>query len=91
MVYGGVDVVTHVFLASILIGDEWSDSRLGRLTSGERTLSTQWIRGWMGPIVGLGDMEKKKFLPLPGVALWPLGRPARSQSVYRLRYPGIRL
>jgi hypothetical protein len=27
-------------------------------------------------------------LTLPGLKLRPLGRPARSQSLYRLRYPG---
>jgi hypothetical protein len=37
---------------------------------------------------GLDDMEKGKFLPSPGLELRPLGRPARSQSLYRLRYPG---
>jgi hypothetical protein len=26
--------------------------------------------------------------PIPGLELRPLGRPARSQSLYRLRYPG---
>jgi hypothetical protein len=34
------------------------------------------------------DMQKRKFVPLPGLKLRPLGRPARSQSLYRLRYPG---
>jgi hypothetical protein len=40
------------------------------------------------PIAGLDDVEKRKFLTLPGLELRPLGRPARSQSLYRLRYPG---
>jgi hypothetical protein len=35
---------------------------------------------------GLDDVEKKKLLTLPGLELRPLGRPARSQSLYRLRY-----
>jgi hypothetical protein len=39
------------------------------------------------PRVGLDDVEKRKFLTLPGLELRPLGRPARSQSIYRLRYP----
>jgi hypothetical protein len=34
------------------------------------------------------DVEKSKFLTLPGLELRPLGRPARSQSLYRLHYPG---
>jgi hypothetical protein len=40
------------------------------------------------PRAGLDDMEKKKFLTLPGLELRLLGRPARSQSLYLLRYPG---
>jgi hypothetical protein len=31
------------------------------------------------------DVEKRKMLTLPGLLLRPLGRPARSQSLYRLR------
>jgi hypothetical protein len=41
---------------------------------------THWVGGW---VAGLDDMEKRKFLTLPG-----LDCPARSQSVYRLRHPG---
>jgi hypothetical protein len=37
------------------------------------------------PRAGLDGVEKRKFLPLPGLELWPLDR---SQSLYRLRYPG---
>jgi hypothetical protein len=40
----------------------------------------------MDPRGGLDDMEKRKFLNLPGLKLRPLGRPARNQSLYRLRY-----
>jgi hypothetical protein len=43
----------------------------------------------MDPRAGLDDVEKRKFfLTLPGFQLRPLGRPARSQSLYRLCYPG---
>jgi hypothetical protein len=42
----------------------------------------------VGPRAGLDEVEKRKFLTLPGLELLPLGRPARSQSLYRLRYPG---
>jgi hypothetical protein len=38
------------------------------------------------PRAGLDDFEKRKFLNLSGVELRPFGRPARSQSLYRLRY-----
>jgi hypothetical protein len=40
------------------------------------------------PRAGLNDLEKRKFFTLPGLELLPLCRPARSQSLYRLRYPG---
>jgi hypothetical protein len=32
-------------------------------------------------------MEKRKFLTPPGLELRPLGLPARSQSLYRMRCP----
>jgi hypothetical protein len=47
-----------------------------------------WIGGWVAPRNGLDDVEKRKFLTLPGLEIRPLGRPARSQLLYRLRYPG---
>jgi hypothetical protein len=34
------------------------------------------------------DVEKRKFLPSPRLELQHLGRPTRSQSLYRLRYSG---
>jgi hypothetical protein len=40
------------------------------------------------PRAGLDYIEKRKFLTLPGLELLPLSRPARSQCLYRLRYPG---
>jgi hypothetical protein len=42
----------------------------------------------VNPTAGLDDFEKRKFLTLPGLELRPHNRPARSQSLYRLRYPG---
>jgi hypothetical protein len=42
----------------------------------------------VGPRAGLDDAEKRKFLTLPGLELLFLGRPARSQSLYRLHHPG---
>jgi hypothetical protein len=45
---------------------------------------THWIGGWVNPRAGLDELEKRKFLALLGVELQPLGRPARSQSLYRL-------
>jgi hypothetical protein len=86
--YGGMDVLIHVFLTSALLGAEWSASHFGLFTPGERDPRTLWIGGWVGSIAGLVDMEKRKFLLPPGLELRPLGRPARSQSLYGLRYPG---
>jgi hypothetical protein len=86
--YGGVDVQIDIFLTSALVGGEWSASRPCRFTPEERVTSTHWIGGWVGPRAGLDYLEKRKFLTLPGLELRPLGRPARSQSLYRLSYPG---
>jgi hypothetical protein len=38
----------------------------------------------VNPRAGLNDTEKIKFLTLPGLELRPIGRSARSQSLYRL-------
>jgi hypothetical protein len=54
----------------------------------ERALGTHWIGGYVYLRASLDDVEKRKFLTLPGLELQPLGLPARSQSLYRLRYPG---
>jgi hypothetical protein len=56
--YGGVEVQTHVFLTSALVGGEWSASRPSRFTPGERTHGTHWTGRWVGPRAGLDDMEK---------------------------------
>jgi hypothetical protein len=86
--YGGVDVLIHIFLTAALVGGEWSASRPGRFTSRERALGTHLTGGWVGPRAGLDEVEKGKFLILPGLQSRPLGCPAYSQSLYRLRYPG---
>jgi hypothetical protein len=38
------------------------------------------------PRAGLDDMEKRKFLTLPGLELRSLDRPSHSQSLYRLHW-----
>jgi hypothetical protein len=45
----------------------------------------------VGPRAFLEDVEERKFLTLLGLELRTLGRPARSQSLYRLRYRGSKL
>jgi hypothetical protein len=42
----------------------------------------------MGPRADLKDVEKRKFLTLPVFELRSFSPLARSQSLYRLRYPG---
>jgi hypothetical protein len=69
-------------LTSALAGGEWS-SHPSRFNPG-----THWIGGWVHPRASLDDMEKRKFLTLLVLELRPLGHPARSQSLYRLPYPG---
>jgi hypothetical protein len=84
--YGGVDV--QFFLTLALVGGEWSASRPGRFTPGERDSGTHWIEGWVSPRASLDDVEKRKFSTLLGLELQPLGCPACTQSLNRLRYPG---
>jgi hypothetical protein len=51
---------------------------LAALPPGEIVPGTHWIGGWVDPRTGLDDVEKRKFLTLPGLELRPLGHPARS-------------
>jgi hypothetical protein len=46
------------------------------------------IGDWVDHRVGLDDVRIRTFLTLPGLELRPLGRPARNQSLHRLRYAG---
>jgi hypothetical protein len=48
--------------------------------------STNLIGGWVDPIAGLDDVEKREFLILQGLEIRPLGRPARRQSLSRLPF-----
>jgi hypothetical protein len=59
--YGGVDVT------STLVGGEWSASRPGLFTPGETAPVTSWTGGWVDPRASLDDVEKRKFLTLPGL------------------------
>jgi hypothetical protein len=56
-------------LTSALVGGEWSTSRPGRFTPGERVPGTHWIGGWVDLRAGLDDLENRKFLTLPGLEL----------------------
>jgi hypothetical protein len=59
-----------------------------RFTPGVKASGTHYIGGWVDPRACLDEVEKRYFLTLPGLELRPLGRAARSQSLYRLSYPG---
>jgi hypothetical protein len=63
--YGGVDVQMYI-LASSLVGGEWPASRPCRFTA-KQSPGTHWIKGWVDPKTGLDDVEKRKFLILPGL------------------------
>jgi hypothetical protein len=47
--YREADVQKQIFLTSALLEDEWSDSRPGRFTPGERAPGTHWIGDWWTP------------------------------------------
>jgi hypothetical protein len=55
----------------------------------ERTPGTHWVGGWVGPRTGQ-DAVVKKIILSPRQELNP-GRRARSQALYRLRYPTLQL
>jgi hypothetical protein len=52
----------HIFLTSALAGGEWSASRPGRFTPGERGPGTHCIGGWVDPRAGLDDVEKREIV-----------------------------
>jgi hypothetical protein len=51
-----------------------------------REKGIHWIGGWVNLRTGMDKVERRKILPLPGLELRPLGRPAPSQPLYWLRY-----
>jgi hypothetical protein len=68
------------FLTLALYGRERSALRPYRFTPGEKAPGTYWLGGWVGPRASLNGV------PLPRIEPQFLGRPARSPSLYRLRY-----
>jgi hypothetical protein len=74
----GSGCIDPIFLTLALVGGEWSTSRPGRFTPGERAPGTHSIGSWVDLRAGLNDLERRKFLTLSGLELQPLGRPARS-------------
>jgi hypothetical protein len=47
-------------------------SRPGHFTLGARAPGIHWIGGWMDLRSGPDDVEKRKFLTLPGLEIQPL-------------------
>jgi hypothetical protein len=86
-VYGEVDVQLHIFLTSALVGDELSASRPDRFIPVKGTPGTHWIRDKVDPRSCLDDLEKT-FDPTGNQIPIRRSRRARSQSLFRLRYPG---
>jgi hypothetical protein len=63
-VYWGVEVEIHTFFEVGTRWGEWSASRPGCFTPGERTLGAHWIGGWMSPRAGL-DAVTRRETPSP--------------------------
>jgi hypothetical protein len=76
-----------------LVGTRWgwvvSVTPRPRFIPEERTTGTHCPGGWVGPRAGLNTEDKGKILsPLSGIEHRSPGRPARSQTLYWLSYPG---
>jgi hypothetical protein len=77
---GGVEVLAAPFLASVVDGGEWSASRPGLFTPGEKSLVPfQCEAGW--PCA-----DEKNLLPLPGIELRPRSRRNTMLFIYLFRY-----
>jgi hypothetical protein len=82
------------FLTSALDGDEWSASRPGRFTLGERAPGTSWTGGWVSLRAGPDLVEKRKMLTLPGIeprppSLYPVAIPielSHYESVQKCKF-----
>jgi hypothetical protein len=57
-----------------LVGGEWLTSHPGCFAYGERAPGAYWIGGWVDSRASVDDVEKRKFLTLPGLELQPLSR-----------------
>jgi hypothetical protein len=87
--WGEMRYSSYSFSTSALDEGEWSASRPGRaFTPGERTPGIHCTGGWVGPRAGL-DTEDRGKIVCPRRGSNP-GRPARSQTLYCLSYPGSR-
>jgi hypothetical protein len=62
--YWGSGSIDPPIFTSALDGGEWSASRSGRFTPRERAPDTHWLGDWVGPIVVLDAVVKRK-IPSP--------------------------
>jgi hypothetical protein len=86
---GGVDLYVNPHFFNLRISWRWVVSFTPlSLYPREKAPGIHSIGEWVGPRAGLDHAKKRKCLPLPGLELQPLRPPARSQSLYRLCYPG---
>jgi hypothetical protein len=81
-------IQTHVFLASAVVGGGWSASFPRRFTLGGGNLRYPLDTGLSGSQCRCGRYGEVKILTIPELELRHLGRPFRSQSLYRLPYHG---
>jgi hypothetical protein len=77
-VYVGVEIEIYISLTSALAGGEWSASRPDWFTPWEKAPVTHWKVGCVDTTTDLNEVEKRKYLTLPGHELWILSRSARS-------------
>jgi hypothetical protein len=56
----------HIFITSVLAGGEWLALRPGLFTPG-----TIWKGCCLDPKAGVDNVEKRKYLTLPGLELRP--------------------
>jgi hypothetical protein len=57
---GGLKALFHAFLTSELDGNEWSASRSGRFTLGERVSICHSIGGCMSLRIGMDALKERK-------------------------------
>jgi len=62
----------HSYLTSVLDGDSSSVSWPVHFTAGIRDPTNRWIRGWVGPSVGLDAMAKWKSATISFAGNWSL-------------------
>jgi hypothetical protein len=57
--------IAPAFLTSALDGGEWSASRLGRFTPGERTVGNHWVGDWVSSEAAWTLLSAYKSCPWP--------------------------